>query len=183
MVVNLLLEAHCSRPQALALATKRWTAQLRADRRAAVREQLAGLRDEIASLEDRRKLARKRRTVLVTRILGWDGERDTGSALGRDAGLSHTAVRTLRTALEADQEDRSEDEGARWPACSGDLNPQGQGRVRRAGGTAGPVKYAAPAVIRPDCGRHPCEGTTRDGAGAGRGLSSSPRGRERRGRL
>ncbi|MFI8515342.1 hypothetical protein ACIGHB_29860 [Streptomyces sp. NPDC085460] len=93
------------------IGASRWVEQLRAARRTAVREQLAGLRDEIAALEDRLKPARKRRTVLVTRILGWDGERDTDTALGRDAGLSHTAVRTLRTALEADQEDRGGEEG------------------------------------------------------------------------
>ncbi|MFD4392600.1 hypothetical protein [Streptomyces sp. NPDC058495] len=90
----------------------RWVEQLRADRRTAVREQLAAVRDEIASLEERLKPARKRRTVLVTRILGWEGERDTDSALGRDAGLSHTAVRTLRTALEGEEQPgRDEDEG------------------------------------------------------------------------
>lgn len=90
----------------------RWAAQLRADRRAAVREQLAAVRDEIVALEERLKPARKRRTVLVTRILGWEGERDTDSALGRDAGLSHTAVRTLRTALDGEEQPgRDEEEG------------------------------------------------------------------------
>ncbi|MFJ6523621.1 hypothetical protein ACIQJ4_35855 [Streptomyces filamentosus] len=89
-----------------------WTAQLRADRRTAVREQLTAVRDEIAALEERLKPARKRRTVLVTRILGWEGERDTDSALGRDAVLSHTAVRTLRTALDGEEQPgRDEDEG------------------------------------------------------------------------
>ncbi|MGY3341086.1 hypothetical protein ACVW0K_007279 [Streptomyces filamentosus] len=64
------------------------------------------------ALEERLKPARKRRTVLVTRILGWEGERDTDSALGRDAGLSHTAVRSLRTALDGEEQPgRDEDEG------------------------------------------------------------------------
>lgn len=85
------------------LAADRWAHTLRADRRTAVRTQLTGLRDQIGALEDKIKPARKRRTVLVTRVLGW-GEEDTDSGLGRSSGLSHTAVGTIRASLDTTEE-------------------------------------------------------------------------------
>ncbi|MFJ7416741.1 hypothetical protein ACIQWZ_39020 [Streptomyces sp. NPDC098077] len=54
-------------------------------------------------LENQIKPARKRRTVLVTRVLGW-GEEDTDSGLGRSSGLSHTAVGTIRASLDTTEE-------------------------------------------------------------------------------
>ncbi|MGW6291013.1 hypothetical protein [Streptomyces sp. NPDC055107] len=85
------------------LAADRWARPLRADRRAAIRTQLSVLRDQIGELEDKIKPARKRRTVLVTRVLGW-GEEDTDSGLGRSSGLSHTAVGTIRASLDTTEE-------------------------------------------------------------------------------
>ncbi|MGW8767839.1 hypothetical protein ACWGN5_35745 [Streptomyces sp. NPDC055815] len=87
------------------LAADQWAHTLRTDRRTAIRTQLAELRDQIGALENHLKPARKRRTVLVTRVLAW-GEEDTDSALGRASGLSHTAVGTIRSSL-----DTTEDQG------------------------------------------------------------------------
>ncbi|MDR3083998.1 MAG: hypothetical protein LBV60_24295 [Streptomyces sp.] len=86
------------------IGADRWAAALRADRRTAVRSHLAELRDQIAYLENDLKPARRRRAALVTRVLAW-GEEDTDSGLGRAAGLSHTAIRTIRTSLDAEDTD------------------------------------------------------------------------------
>lgn len=85
------------------LGAEAWARALRTERRAAVRAQLTDLRTQIGDLEDALRPARKRRTVLVTRVLGW-GEDDTDSGLGRAAGLSHTAVGTIRTNLDTTTE-------------------------------------------------------------------------------
>ncbi|MEU3433108.1 hypothetical protein [Streptomyces sp. NPDC006863] len=83
------------------LGAEQWALTLRADRRRVIRAQLAELGTTISQLEADLKPARKRRTVLVTRVLGW-GEEDTDSGLGRACGLSHTAVGTIRSSLDAE---------------------------------------------------------------------------------
>ncbi|MGR7000791.1 hypothetical protein ACU686_26525 [Yinghuangia aomiensis] len=80
-----------------------WLSGLRAARRRDVREELTRTAARIAELDAQTKPAKLRRRALVASILGW-GEGDLDAALAREAGLSHTAVKSIRDTLAADDE-------------------------------------------------------------------------------
>ncbi|MDF4254670.1 hypothetical protein [Streptomyces sp. WMMB303] len=86
------------------LGTDRWAEDLRRARRTDIREQLAAIGAEISETEAKLKPKKKQRRALLARVLTWDTEA-TDSGLGRISGLSHTAVRSMRDALNDDTDD------------------------------------------------------------------------------
>jgi hypothetical protein len=81
------------------LGLSNWSHDQREKRRRVIRAQTERLRDEIAELEARLQPAKKQRRALAARILSWGLTADTDSAVGRASGLSHTAVGSIRRAL------------------------------------------------------------------------------------
>ncbi|WP_370193151.1 hypothetical protein [Streptacidiphilus sp. MAP5-52] len=87
------------------LGVTEWSTDQLRQRRAEIRAELEELGARIGELEKDLKPAKALRRAKVSRVLAWQEYGDTDSAVGRLAGLSHTAVGALREVLEKDDEE------------------------------------------------------------------------------
>lgn len=84
----------------LVVGIRDWALSNRGQLRDRVRRQLVELGRDAADKAREARAAKQRRNALINRVLTWGESVDTDTAVGKLAGMSHTAIGTLRRAAD-----------------------------------------------------------------------------------